>query len=463
MRNIQLLFAGALIAIIPIELLAQRNVTYPELHQRASQSAVYLEHLVLPSREGGGLLSVNFRMDYELLPFIRYRPENSLYDDSGNDRAYFSSVRMSMEVIRGTLSGRNQSFEPVSRATWIDTAWAATYEQTRSRTEHVTGSLTAQLEQGEYNVILDLNRGESLREARSRERSITVPDYDNEDQGQLLLLRPTDDAGGQNQEIELLNFGEHVLYGEDFELLVLLPGTLDSDAVEVRIERLASGSDSRVTGDPLFTDRILLTDMDRTEGFSRAETETDARLRWSSSDTGFPLAILTIPNSEFPNTRMRISVIPEGSSDPVASRNISSRWVNMPVSLYNIDVSINMMRFIVNQDQIRELNRGNATERERKFRTFWSERDPTPDSEYNELMAEYYRRVDYAYENFSTPERPGFESDQGKAYINFGEPLRKERTYPADGPAREVWTYPNRTLVFEATSGFGDFRLISNF
>jgi len=76
------------------------------------------------------------------------------------------------------------------------------------------------------------------------------------------------------------------------------------------------------------------------------------------------------------------------------------------------------------------------------------------------LMVEYYSRIDHAWEHYTTPERPGYESDQGRTWILYGEPRRIERRYPPGSATREIWYYPNRTLTFEATTGFGDFRLI---
>ena len=134
----------------------------------------------------------------------------------------------------------------------------------------------------------------------------------------------------------------------------------------------------------------------------------------------------------------------------------------MPTSLYNIDVAVDMLRFILPENERRELASGSAADKERKFRQFWAERDPTPETEFNELMAEYYRRIDYAYKNFSSLQVPGYDTDQGQTYILYGPPLSVERRLPPNSPAREVWEYPGRTLIFEATTGFGDFKLISD-
>jgi len=178
------------------------------------------------------------------------------------------------------------------------------------------------------------------------------------------------------------------------------------------------------------------------------------------SEGGIRFGVLSVPNSEFENARYRLQ-LEDGDGKVIAQRIVNSRWLDMPVSLLNIDVAINMLRFIVSDSELRELQSGSASEKERKFREFWDQRDPTPDTEFNELMAEYYNRIDYAYRNYSSLQTPGYESDRGRAYILYGEPDNIERRLHTGQPTTEVWEYPNRTLVFEATTGFGDFRLVS--
>ena len=53
--------------------------------------------------------------------------------------------------------------------------------------------------------------------------------------------------------------------------------------------------------------------------------------------------------------------------------------------------------------------------------------DPTPSTEHNELMEEYYRRVSYSNENFDGW-KDGWETDRGMIYILFGT-SGSSRTY----------------------------------
>ena len=134
----------------------------------------------------------------------------------------------------------------------------------------------------------------------------------------------------------------------------------------------------------------------------------------------------------------------------------------MPTSLLNLNVAIEMLRFITNKETIKKIDNGTALEREKKFRSFWKEKDPTPNTEFNELMAEYYQRIDYTYKNFTTENTIGFNSDRGEVYIKYGPPKDINRKFPKEGATTEIWTYPNRQFIFKATTGFGDFDLVSS-
>ena len=102
-------------------------------------------------------------------------------------------------------------------------------------------------------------------------------------------------------------------------------------------------------------------------------------------------------------------------------------------------------------------------DKRRMFNEFWKKRDPTPKTDYNELMEEYYSRVDYANKNFGHY-MEGWKTDRGMVYIIFGIPNNIER-HPFDMDAKpyEVWTYYeiNREFTFVDATGFGDYRLMN--
>jgi GWxTD domain-containing protein len=178
-------------------------------------------------------------------------------------------------------------------------------------------------------------------------------------------------------------------------------------------------------------------------------------------DHPYTYAVVNIPASTLDNAPYFLSVTKEGKKEPVARKFFRSYWPDMPASLYNLEVAIRNLNYIISKKEMERINSGNKREKEQKFREFWESKDPTPNTVYNELMAEYYRRIDYAYKEFGSQENPmGHKSDQGEIYIKFGPPQNKERRFPEQGKTLEVWKYPNRTFVFEASTGFGDFVLV---
>src|SRR4029079_643031 len=55
-------------------------------------------------------------------------------------------------------------------------------------------------------------------------------------------------------------------------------------------------------------------------------------------------------------------------------------------------------------------------ERENFIENFWRRRDPNPDTEENEFREQYYERIAYANEHF-TSGIPGWKTDRGRIYI----------------------------------------------
>jgi GWxTD domain-containing protein len=70
-------------------------------------------------------------------------------------------------------------------------------------------------------------------------------------------------------------------------------------------------------------------------------------------------------------------------------------------------------------------------EREKFIEGFWHSRDPDPDTEENEFKQEFFERIAYANEHFSSG-KPGRLTDRGRIYIKFGKPDEVE-SHPAGG------------------------------
>lgn len=143
-------------------------------------------------------------------------------------------------------------------------------------------------------------------------------------------------------------------------------------------------------------------------------------------------------------------------------RVISIKPTFMNELIRNIDLSIRQMRYIAPFDILKNIKDEEDDDKKiEMFMDFWERNDPTPDTERNEALEEYYGRVKFASENFRGM-NDGWLSDMGMVYIVLGPPLNTFRQNQSSGTRNfERWVYRNnRQFIFEDRSGFGDFRLV---
>lgn len=86
-------------------------------------------------------------------------------------------------------------------------------------------------------------------------------------------------------------------------------------------------------------------------------------------------------------------------------------------------------------------------ERQQFIEQFWLRRDPTPDTEENELKEEHYRRIAWANDRFASG-MPGWKTDRGMIYIKFG-PADEREEHPTGGPGvRDIAEGGGQTTFF---------------
>ncbi|MDZ7260676.1 MAG: GWxTD domain-containing protein [candidate division KSB1 bacterium] len=153
--------------------------------------------------------------------------------------------------------------------------------------------------------------------------------------------------------------------------------------------------------------------------------------------------------------------IKEGPYQDSTEKPFFIRWTGLPSSISDLELAIKQLRYISRRGEMEKMEKAPKDEKLKLFKKFWNDRDPTPGTEVNEYMEEYYRRVEYANENFSAF-REGWKTDMGMIYIIFGTPNDIER-HPFERGYKpyEIWYYYNinRQFLFVDTTGFGEYRL----
>lgn len=139
------------------------------------------------------------------------------------------------------------------------------------------------------------------------------------------------------------------------------------------------------------------------------------------------------------------------------------KWIKKPKSLLDSEKAIKLLQFIIKEDSVKKLL-NLSRNFDSVLNNYWKPLDPTPETEFNELMAEYYQRVDFADENFSTiTGTKGLESDRGRIYILYGKPSSIRRVPNANKRISEIWDYAKlkKQFVFVDERGTGDYKLKS--
>lgn len=123
------------------------------------------------------------------------------------------------------------------------------------------------------------------------------------------------------------------------------------------------------------------------------------------------------------------------------------------------------LKHITSNSDFSKIEKASAKERLKLIKQFWKERDPTPETEENELKEEFLRRVQFTLRHFhiTTKDRPGWDTDRGKIYVIYGPPseVQRESVDLGSNPF-EVWYYKkiDKRFIFLDKSGLGDYRLV---
>jgi len=138
-------------------------------------------------------------------------------------------------------------------------------------------------------------------------------------------------------------------------------------------------------------------------------------------------------------------------------------WLNKPISLRNPEFAIEMLKYIEDEEIVSNLLDEDEENYQKALNAYWKQYDPTPETEFNELMEEYYSRIDYAALEFrGIGKKNGLSTDRGKIYIKHGKPDKIERASDMRGYVIETWIYEkmNQNFVCVDKQGTGNFILI---
>ena len=142
-----------------------------------------------------------------------------------------------------------------------------------------------------------------------------------------------------------------------------------------------------------------------------------------------------------------------------AQKDLRSELKDTYKSWLNQDVAY----IISDEERSAFKNLGNDEERDAFIENFWLRRNPNPDSPENEFREEHYRRIAYANEHFAAG-KPGWKTDRGHIYINYGKPDEPSISHPSGGiyerpmmrAAAQPSTFPFEVWRYRYLEGIGE-------
>lgn len=474
---------------------------YYELVREFSQPQIDTEALVLPDRDSTALVGVTFRLPHPLLVFHQT-------GSAAGERGFRANVRVAVEVLRDG--------EPVRERTWREIYDVAAYESTRDEEAALEGGLWVDLPPGRYTYrfeVVDLNADQT---ARSSPRALRVPTGAEPAVGPAVFVREVG-GGGDRIRVQPANLSGDVAFGASAYAVIPVWADSLAETATIAYELLQGSGGGRGSAERDAESDGLLDFGDDSRGgpaggaadvFRRSlardgarsdESGSTADLRPVRSDTLPPgdliplsgvhpvdstssafsmeravsreraeayAAVVDLRGERLENATYRLRTALAGSDASAAdTARFATYWRAMPYSLYDLDVALEHLSFIVPEDTLDALRSGSRREKRRQFEAFWDRRDPNPRTPFNPLVAEYYRRIDYAADEFRTglsPTPNGLETDRGRIYVVHGAPEETARSVPERGRVRETWTYEDgRTFVFEASSSLDSFELVT--
>lgn len=304
-----------------------------------------------------------------------------------------------------------------------------------------------------------------------RAYSISYLKFDVEPGTYKLTISLTDQETKQKRavkdEIKLKDFGSKCLMISD----VALVRNIQYDSLGVRSFQPDISDCIKELTDPLFAYFEIYSKDDRDDQFEITYRVKNAKRKevlrgnyMRRKDDLRTMESFALPISELSQGRYVLHVAVKANSGEVETEKpIFIRWANMPATVSDIDLAIRQLKYIADKKEFDKLNKADSDEKLRRFEQFWREHDPTPGTEANEAMDEFYRRVQYSNENFSVF-REGWKTDMGMIYIIFGPPSDVERhPFDLEYKPHEIWYYNdiNKHFLFMDQTGFGEYRLLT--
>lgn len=437
----RLFFLSMLAALLAFaESLAQDR--YIEIVQRYGRPQFYLETAVFPTPSPDSMrLIAHMKISYDNAFFAKRQ-----------DGKFGAELNFTIEVLSRQVS--------VTRKVQRRVIVVDSFSATKDRSRFVEAAFDISLKAGEYELLSEIYNDEIQKQIRlDRRRIAPKPRKSIAISDVMMVYRPA--SLRDDLRFKLLGAAGNGIFGRDYVGLVEIISPQPIDALTWELYEKTTQKEKLLEKRTIPQENIIaIKSLNVNESDAQSHTLSAEKL----SQSVRYLALIDFQAERLANMRFLLKLSAQsGKETAEISKDFENAWIDIPFALYDITLSIRLMEYILPPEVLSEMQTGSVEEQRRKFLDYWKKRDPTPNTEYNELMAEYYRRVDYAFFNFYTARDFGWRTDRGKTYILYGEPSSITREFPINRPTQEIWTYNEikKRFIFADRNNNGNYERIA--
>ncbi|HLF19779.1 MAG TPA: GWxTD domain-containing protein, partial [Bacteroidota bacterium] len=256
----------------------------------------------------------------------------------------------------------------------------------------IQGAISFAVPDGTFNIVFEVDDKESGRTHVDRKQTVTTrrPIHKPLEASIPFLVQMVIHEGAIPPEFEVVNQGQDVVYGTScgYVVQMFLP-----DAKDLRVQWKMEGR-----WDDRFQERLEYSDSVYTlyPGIPKMLAgESEIKYQLTKSPYAWRMMYIPLPIERLETGFYQAEFeITQGENKTSLKRGFRVYWPNKPLSLMAFELAVDALRLIAKEDEVDEMHGFTSTRGHQRFRDFWRKRDPDTTTAYNEVMAEFYRRVD---------------------------------------------------------------------
>ena len=374
--------------------------------------------------------------------FIYKVPLNRLLFEK-KENIFKAEFSVSLELLDDNKNIVQREFDQKS-------AEVSNYEKTKSSNDYVEGIIPISFSQKIKNIIPTFT--DLYTERVFKGKQIIINTSDNGIFSTPIIVKNKLTECNDSKGYEIANFGGDIPFSEN-NYDILLP--VNDNNIDEIFVKIISNNDTLFSSkiDNYFEDNI---DLKYCQG--------KILIFKNHNSVKNKIFILENFDNNLPEGTFKIVISNTSDFSNSVSFNKKIIWFDKPISLRNPELAIKYLNFIEEDLVIDSMLDKDSFQYSKLLNNYWKKFDPTPNTEYNPIMNEYYERIDYSKINFMPISRTsGVKTDRGKIYIKYGKPSEIKRTSNTYGQVTEIWIYnsTNKEFVFIDKYGIGDFSLIT--